>query len=279
MLHRLDGERLEQPRADDFNNLGGNSLWPAPEGGPLAFNYPPGSGDWYVQDGVTQVAARVCAVTRDHAVMEKHTALINRRGVLLRLTFRREVTANDPAPMIAGFSLKGVAYRCRDTLTPQNAVAADDALFAAWSLEQFPGADGVIAFAAVPCPQESINFDYYGEPGERIQYHPGGFTFALGGKDRHQIGVRVEAGATMIGALDTNRSRLYLRRTQRQEGRYFNIADNEQPGGPASAADLYSVFNGGELDFFELETIAPAQSQDGRISCQLPGIGDHGAGR
>ena len=40
-----------------------------------------------------------------------------------------------------------------------------------------------------------------------------------------------------------------------QAGTYFNIADNDHPGGPYSAGDLYSVFNGGALNFFELETI------------------------
>jgi hypothetical protein len=265
LLHRLDDERLQNPSADDFNNLGGNSLWPAPEGGPFAFNYPPGKGDWYVQDGVTQVAARVLESTADRAVMQKHTPLINRRGTLLKLTFQREVAVCDPESVTAGFDLEGVGYRCLDSLTPQNVVSVEDALFAAWSLEQFPGADGVIAFAAVPCPENSINFDYYGEPGERIQYYPGGFTFALGGADRHQIGVKVDSGATMIGALDTNRSLLYLRQTQHQEGHYFNIADNEQPDGPDSAADLYSVFNGGDLGFFELETVAPAQSSNGQL--------------
>ena len=74
----------------------------------------------------------------------------------------------------------------------------------------------------------------------------------------------------LLGALDGGRELLILRRMDPQEGVYFNIADNEQPGGPWSAADMYSVFNGGNLDFFELETIAPLQTEDNRVArCTL----------
>ena len=59
---------------------------------------------------------------------------------------------------------------------------------------------------------------------------------------------------------------LILRKTQPGPGVHFNIADNEQPEGPFSAADLYSIFNGGELGFFELETIGSMCVTDGRLS-------------
>src|SRR5690606_8426886 len=106
----------------------------------------------------------------------------------------------------------------------------------------------------------------YGSPDERIERRRGQFTFRLGGSDRHQIGVRVSSRPELIGALDTRRSLLFLRRTQALEGVYFNIADNEQAGGPFSAADLYSIFNGGSLDFFELETVGAMRVIDGRLA-------------
>ena len=63
----------------------------------------------------------------------------------------------------------------------------------------------------------------------------------------------------MIGSLDNKRGIAVLRSTPAQEeGKYFNIADNDQPDGPFSAADMFSIFNGSqELNFHELETIAP----------------------
>ena len=53
LLHKLDFDLAENPSPTDFNNLGGNSLWPAPEGGAFAYNYPPG-GEWYVQDDINR---------------------------------------------------------------------------------------------------------------------------------------------------------------------------------------------------------------------------------
>ena len=51
-----------------------------------------------------------------------------------------------------------------------------------------------------------------------------------------------------------------------REGMYFNIADNDQPQGPFSAEDAYSIFNADEtLGFFELETVGGALVQNGRL--------------
>jgi len=66
--------------------------------------------------------------------------------------------------------------------------------------------------------------------------------------------------------LDSNRSLLILRRTKPPNGVYFNIADNDQADGPYSAADLYSVFNGGALGFFELETIGAMHVANGNVA-------------
>jgi hypothetical protein len=60
-----------------------------------------------------------------------------------------------------------------------------------------------------------------------------------------------------------------MRRAQRQNGIYFNIADNAQPDGPFSANDLYSIFNGGPLGFFELETIGGMRTMDGHLSVSI----------
>jgi len=58
---------------------------------------------------------------------------------------------------------------------------------------------------------------------------------------------------------------LFLRKTPPLQGVYFNIADNDQLAGPFSTADLYSIFNGGELGFFELETIGAMQAAGDRL--------------
>ena len=264
LVHRLDGAALQNRSLEGYDNLGGNSLWPAPEGGAFAFNYPPGSDAWYVQGGIAKAIPSVALDGPNRAVVEKRIVLVNRKGVHIDLTYRRVVSLPDSPPRIDGYGLEGFCYETEDVFEPQGDYRADDVLLAPWSLEQFPGAEGIVAFGKTTKNEDALNRDFYGDPGDRIARQPGGFTFRLGGVDRHQVGIKLDAGPQCIGALDPERSLLVLREAQGQDGLYFNIADNEQAAGPFSSADLYSIFNGGELDFFELETIGAMQT-DARL--------------
>ena len=269
LIHRLDDAALRTPSPDGYDNLGGNSLWPAPEGGPFAFNYPPGSDDWYVQDGISRAVPSITRESATRAVVEKRISLVNRKGVRIALLYRRIVSVPEAPFHMPGYAAHGMLYETQDIFEPAGEYRADDVLIAPWSLEQFPGADGIVAFGKVTNSEDELNFDFYGDPGDRISWKPGTFRFRLGGRDRHQVGVRVKAEPQCIGALDPRRSLLFLRKTALQQGQYFNIADNEQAAGPFSAADLYSIFNGGELGFFELETIGAMQQANGLLTSSM----------
>jgi hypothetical protein len=266
LVHRLDAEGLENPVAGEFQNLGGNSLWPAPEGGAYAFNYPPESGEWYVQKDIAETPAEARSIDGGQAHIGKTITLLNRRGISVRLEFDRRVRASGRESWPDADGLESVAYCCEDTFTPAEAYPADQVLLAPWSLEQFPGGTDVTAFARVRNPKNAINFDFYGMPEKPPAFGPDSFTLELGGEARFQLGVRVANRPDLLGALDRRRQLLILRRMEPADGAYFNIADNDQPGGPWSAADMFSVFNGGDLDFFELETIAPMQTENNRLA-------------
>ena len=262
LIHRLDAASLGAPAGGDYINLGGNSLWPAPEGGEYAFNYAENSDAWLVQDGIATTPVAI-APTAEGAIVQKAITLSNRKGKSLDLTYYRTVSAE--IALVAGYELEGMRYHTEDRFDAAADQDATDVLLAPWSLEQFPGAEGIVAFGTLGDPAQPLNLEFYGDPGHRIVHAAGQFTFHLGGVDRHQIGIPVASHPTLLGALDLNRSLLFVRRTAPQSGRYFNIADNEQTAGPWSAADLYSIFNGGELGFFELETIGAMNVQDGRL--------------
>ena len=266
LVHRLDGTALQNPSPTEYDNLGGNSLWPAPEGGAFAFNYLPGSDQWLVQDGISKVIPSVSRIGDNEALVEKRIHLTNRKNAHLVLDYRRVVSVPDKMTLLDGYELEGFCYYTEDIFEPLNECRVDDVLMAPWSLEQFPGADGIVAFGKVADAQNAINFDFYDDPGERISWRQGCFTFHLGGKVRHQIGINVQSQPQYIGALDIRHSMLFLRQTPPQQGIYFNIADNEQSKGALSATDMYSIFNGGELGFFELETIGAMNVIDGRVS-------------
>jgi len=265
LVHRLDVERLENPLPNEFSNLGGNSLWPAPEGGDFAFNYPPGSGDWYVQDGIATQPARVLDAGAEHVHIAKAIPLTNRKGVTVQIDWERRVALAGDEAWPALEDLETIAYVSEDTFAPLESYRTEQVLIAPWSLEQFPGGDGVTAFAKVHDPERAINFDFYGMPDAPPSLGPDFFVLPLGGTSKFQLGVKAACRPSLLGALDRKRGMLILRRTPPQDGLYFNIADNDQPEGPWSAADMYSVFNGGELDFFELETIAPMQTAGDRV--------------
>lgn len=261
LIHRLDHERLAAPLPNAFNNLGGNSLWPAPEGGPFAFNYPPDGGEWYVQEGIASSPAKVTSRDTLAATIRKDITLINRKGTSVSVEFSRKVRLRNDSPLASGLP-DGVSilhYETDDVLSRSSEYAVADLLLAAWLLEQFPGGNGVTAFTCVVDTAKAINDDYYGSLSQAPVVDGSLVSFTLGGKDRFQIGVPVVARPRLIGAIDPSNGLLIIRYTPRQDGSYFNIADNEQPNGPWSAADMYSVFNGGSLDFYELETIAPMQ--------------------
>ena len=268
MIHQLDVGLANAPDPVEFNNIGGNSLWPAPEGGQVAFNYSPGSDEWLVQPAINSQCPEIVEKSANSVIIEKQLELLNRHNCRAQLKFSREVTVDNESFSESG--LQGVAYHTLDAFAALEDYSVDELLLAAWSLEQFPGGEGVIAFGKVGGKAEDcINDDFYGDAGNRLSFNDNIFSFRLGGIDRLQIGIKRSSQPELIGAYDPARSLLMIRETQLVEGKYINIADNEQPDGPFSAEDVFSIFNGGELGFFELETIAPMAVKNGLCTGSL----------
>ena len=255
LIHRFDADLAEHPDPENFNNLGGNSFWPAPEGGDFAFNYPPG-GDWYVQKGINAVRSTLLEETEGALLIGKEFELLNRRGKTVKVTWRRRIMpAETPASPVPALH-----YRTCETMTLAEPALLSDVLIAAWSLEQLPGAAGITAFGrCAKGAEQAVNTDFYGDPMPRLTFAEKWFKFALGGPRRLQIGISSTAAPELIGSFDPARGVAVVRKTPlRTDGRYINFADNDQKNGPFSAADQYSIFNGSEeLDFHELETLAP----------------------
>ncbi|MFA5688017.1 MAG: DUF6786 family protein [Kiritimatiellales bacterium] len=266
-VHRLDEAILKNPDPVEFNNFGGNSLWPAPEGGAYAYNYL-ADGKWTVQPAMNRQPAQIIMSTAEQIEIAKDMQLSNRRGADIALRFFRRITPADIRELLNGYQLRGVAYCTDESLVPLAEYKLDDVVVSAWSLEQLPDADGVIAFGRVNGAVENcINADFYGNPHSRLSYYENGFRFELGAADRLQIGIKADSQPELIGSYNPARNMLVVRYTPvRHDGRYINIADNDQPAGVYFAADQFSIFNGATLGFHELETIAPMNSERGRLT-------------
>ena len=255
LIHRFEADLAENPDPDNFNNLGGNSLWPAPEGGDFAFNYPP-EGDWYVQEGINKLQNTVIEKGEKFLVIGKSFELLNRKGNTMQVTLRRRIECAD-APDCGVAALR---YKTFETLTLAEAVELDRGVISAWSLEQLPGAAGIVGFGkCANGAEKAINTDFYGDPLKRMSFKGEWFRFDLGGPNRLQIGISSTGAPEFIGSFDPSRGVAVLRWTPaRKDGKYINFADNDQLNGAFSAADQFSIFNGSEeLDFHELETLAP----------------------
>jgi hypothetical protein len=271
LLHKLDYELAENPSPTDFNNLGGNSLWPAPEGGPFAYNYPP-NGTWYVQDDINRTPYVVKAGREKQIILTRDVNLLNRKGVNVKMQMYREITQLSIKNFKDEYGVQGVAYETLERFDMLADYTMDEALIAAWSLEQFyltPNAVSFGVFDGTEASEKCLNVDFYGDPRPNLSYNKNVFAFRLGGPNRLQIAVHQAPKPVWLGAYLPERDLLILRRNKMiSEGRYFDIADNDQPRGPFTTEDCYSIFNGSEeLKFFELETIAPMSvSADNKVA-------------
>ncbi|MFZ4695974.1 MAG: DUF6786 family protein [Verrucomicrobiia bacterium] len=265
--HRIDLAAVARP-GQPFNNFGGVNLWPAPEGGPFGFNYE--GSRWYVQPAINVEPFAVRERTERSVLFEKKAALINRKGIRVEVVVTRRVAFSPLAACIEGCPLAAsVAVETRDEFTVTNRVASDQALIAAWNLEQFTATGETVAFIRVADPRESINWDFYEpHPKALVSWCPHGFTFRTDGRHKGQIGIRKAARPEGIGFYDLARRWVCLKENLTPlDGMFFNIADNDQPAGPWSAADTYSIFNSdADMAAFELETIGPLHLEGGRLA-------------
>jgi len=266
-VHRIDLDCVLDPTAP-FNNFGGCNFWPAPEGGKFGFNYV--GDEWYVQPSINQQPFETLQVDDEHAIIQKNVRLTNKSKVTVDAIMRREFTITQKLPSaLDGCELEShLSYQTLDSFKVQNDVTIDQAMIAVWTLEQFDTSDNTVAFCVVEDSPNAINFDFYPEhPGERISYFTNGFTYKTDGQSRGQIGIKKSANASCIGFYDLSRKLICIREiTNEPNGLYFNIADNDQPDGPYSAADNYSMFNSdSDMSAFELETVGSADVKDGRL--------------
>ncbi|MBN1588580.1 MAG: hypothetical protein JW888_03605 [Pirellulales bacterium] len=258
-MHRIDLGVVADPTRP-FNNFGGGNFWPAPEGGKFGFNY---EGDrWRVQESINLQPFTVVSNAPDHPIIEKTIMLTNRAETVVEAIMRREMVLADSCPAcLEGYSFEGfLSYVTVDSFEVLNSVPVEDALIAAWTLEQFDASEHTVSFCAVENPRAAINFDYYEHPGERIAYHERGFVYRTDGTKAGQVGAKARAGASLIGFCNYSTGVVCVREDRSMsDGRYFNIADNDQPNGPYSAADNYSIYNSDtRMRAFELETVGSA---------------------
>jgi hypothetical protein len=253
MIHRADISEVINREVDkDYHNSGGLNIWPAPEGGAFGWAYLPDN-RWKIQHGIDGQDFQINSAGAGRFLLYKQTVLTNRQGIQLPVVMERDIhIAHQSSGPVQTDSLS-VTVRDTFTCAPDSRV-----LIAPWTLEQFPAHDNTVTFGVLGKPDHPLNTAYYDDPAEYLQYRTRGFVFFSRGDRRLQLGLLAASDPRLIGLADLSRELLVIRRVldPAPETAYFNIADNDQPGGPWSASDRYSIFNSDPQDrFLELETI------------------------
>ncbi|OHB52893.1 MAG: hypothetical protein A2Y12_03615 [Planctomycetes bacterium GWF2_42_9] len=264
-LHRIDIDTVKSPNKT-FNNYGGNNFWPAPEGGIFGFNYE--GNTWRVQSAINSEPFIMINKSQKSAIAHKQTMLINRKGTQIKVNMHRTFSI---APVTELFNqitpVCSFAYTVEDCVDVLNQLDSEDGLLGCWTLEQFNAGKTTIAFVLVEDVYNAVNFDFYEHPNERLDYGSRGLIYRTDGIKAGQIGIKTAANASCIGFCDTASRIICIREiVVPSQGTYLNFADNDQPKGPYSAADNYSIFNGGPTqNFFELETVGAAEIDHGIV--------------
>jgi hypothetical protein len=262
MVHRADiSEIIELNLDKEYHNSGGLNIWPAPEGGPFGWAYLPDD-RWKIQRSIDGQDFQITQTGTGSFSLQKSTVLTNRNGIELSVLMERDIHIAASPPETSQTDNLSLTVRDTFTCSPDSGI-----LVAPWTLEQFPAHDGTVTFGVMENPAHAINTAYYDDPHEYLEYQPRGFLFFSRGDRRLQLGLPAASNPRLIGLADRTRELIVVRRVKNPEPetRYFNIADNEQPDGPWSASDRYSIFNSDPEDrFLELETIGGIEPRSRR---------------
>ncbi|HNS32804.1 MAG TPA: hypothetical protein PKN36_07510 [bacterium] len=247
----LDGEVIsrinpkvfsEQSTKDEYINPGGDTLWPAPEGSCLGYEYSTGS--WRVPPGITGACYRVVDSGRNRVHVSAEIDLVNNMGTGIPAIFTRQVQVETKKGFLALKSIDGIAYAGAKVL------GKNMCMLGPWSLSQFDCKEG----CEVILPSKSVKdvWDLYGPSDEFRSFENGFCRIKTEGNRRFQVGISSIAG--WIEYRDPGKN-LRIRRQAEplEEGfLYFDIADRPPEEKPQGKGIRYSVYNdaGG---FMEIE--------------------------
>ncbi|RIH65017.1 hypothetical protein D1164_10535 [Mariniphaga sediminis] len=135
VLNRINEEAIMgQSTRERYLNPGGDTLWPAPEGTTLGYQYATGS--WRVSPSVTSARYLVESSDKNNAAIVAETELINNQGLGIPLLFKREINIEPVSGAITVNVVESITYMGRKP------VLNTECLLAPWTLCQFDSGAG-----------------------------------------------------------------------------------------------------------------------------------------
>ena len=138
---------------EQFQNPGGDALWPAPEGTRLGYEY--ATGNWRVPPAVTGAVWEVVSQSLNECTVRAEIDLINNAQLGIPCEFERHIRIETKENILCQEVKEVIRYTGKKTLTET------EFSLAPWSLCQFDSSETGVVYMPVPPDSEDI-WDMYG---------------------------------------------------------------------------------------------------------------------
>lgn len=179
VLNRINYEAIiGHSTCTKYLNPGGDTLWPAPEGTTLGYQYPTGS--WRVSPSIISSRYVVESSDENNATIVAETDLVNNQGLGIPVLFKRQINIEPKQGEITVNVVESITYTGRKILS------RSECLLAPWTLCQFDsGAGCEVIF---PGTDQTNAWDLYEQAGSTDIYREGGICrIQTNGSQRFQL--------------------------------------------------------------------------------------------
>ena len=149
---------ITRSNKSQFQNPGGDTLWPAPEG--TCFGYEYATGCWRVPPSITGAVWEVVLQSVDGCIVRAEIDLINNAQLGIPCEFERHIRIEKRENMLRQEVKELIRYTGKRTLNKT------EFSIAPWSLCQFDSSEEGIVYMPVP-PNEEDVWDMYGPSDEQ----------------------------------------------------------------------------------------------------------------
>lgn len=246
VLNRINYEAIKgHSTSTKYLNPGGDTLWPAPEGTALGYQYP--TGNWRVSPSVTSARYLVESSDDNYTIIMAEIDLINNQGLGIPVIFKRKINIEPEQEEITVNVVESITYIGRKPLS------SSECLLAPWTLCQFDSGPGCeVVFS---CKSQTKIWDLYDQSAStNIIKEKGTCRVLTDGSQRFQLGMGAEV--PWIEYHDPQNG-LTVRRVANlipKDQSYIDIRDASPDILPDKNGVRYSVYSDTE-NFMEIESV------------------------
>ncbi|MDR2918169.1 MAG: hypothetical protein LBV72_02235 [Tannerella sp.] len=244
VLNRLNHDAIiGQSTRASYLNPGGDTLWPAPEGTALGYQY--STGNWRVSPSVTSARYMVILSDENNAVIVAETDLVNNQGMGIPVLLKREINIEPVQGEITVNAIESITYIGHKPLS------RTECLLSPWTLCQFDSGEGCEVI--FPDTGHASVWDLYDQEKETEILRQGEISrVQTDGSQRFQIALGTDA--PWIEYHDP-RNGLTVRRTANpiaEDYSYIDIRDVSPGIMPDTRGVRYSIYSDTD-NFMEIE--------------------------